>query len=130
MQQKRMARETLSAEEVRRGLPVKALDDLARTLDVDRASLADLLGTSVRTLQRKTGERRRLGPVASDRLARVNRILSLAMHVLGEKEKAARWLTSESRALDGEVPLHLLDTDIGTQRVEQELRQIEFGMPF
>jgi putative toxin-antitoxin system antitoxin component (TIGR02293 family) len=119
----------ISAEQVRKGLPMKALDDLARILNVDRAALADILGTSVRTLQRKAEENDRLGPVASDRLARVRRILDLATHVLGETDKASRWLTSESRALDGEVPLHMLDTDIGTQRVQQELRQIEFGMP-
>ena len=120
---------TISAEQVRKGLPMKALDDLARLLNVDRASLADILGTSIRTLQRRAGESERLGAVASDRLARVRRILDLATHVLGESDKAARWLTSESRALGGEVPLHMLDTDIGTQRVQQELRQIEFGMP-
>ena len=120
---------TISAEQVRKGLPMKALDDLARLLNVDRALLADILGTSIRTLQRRAGESERLGAVASDRLARVRRILDLATHVLGESDKAAHWLTSESRALGGEVPLHMLDTDIGTQRVQQELRQIEFGMP-
>jgi len=120
---------TISAEQVRKGLPMKTLDDLARLLNVDRALLADILGTSIRTLQRRAGESERLGAVASDRLARVRRILDLATHVLGESDKAARWLTSESRALGGEVPLQMLDTDIGTERVQQELRQIEFGMP-
>ena len=28
-----------------------------------------------------------------------------------------------------QVPLQMLDTDIGTQRVQQELREIEYGMP-
>ena len=119
----------LSVDQVRRGLPMKALVDLARALNVDRASLADILGTSVRTLQRKAGENARLGAAASDRLARVRRILDLATDVLGAPDKASRWLTSTSRALGGEVPLHMLDTDIGTERVQQELRQIEFGMP-
>src|SRR5882762_8989692 len=118
-----------SVEQVRKGLPVKALDDLARTLQVDRGVLADVLGISLRTLQRKAGDNEHLGPAASDRLARVRRILHLAAHVLGEEDKAARWLTSESRALGGNVPLQMLDTDMGAQRVQQELRQIEFGMP-
>jgi uncharacterized protein (DUF2384 family) len=50
--------------------------------------------------------------------------------VLGSREKAAGWLTTPSRALDGEAPLFMLDTDIGAERVQHELRQIEFGMPF
>src|SRR2546430_16014847 len=69
---------TISAEQVRKGLPMKALDDLARLLNVDRASLADILGTSIRALQRRAAESERLGAVGSDRLARVRRILDLA----------------------------------------------------
>jgi len=120
---------SISVEQVRKGLPMKALDEVARTLGIDRLELAEVLGTSVRTLQRKTAQRERLGPAASDRLARVQRILDLATHVLGQTDKASLWLISESRALDGEVPLRMLDTDIGTQRVQHELRAIEFGMP-
>jgi putative toxin-antitoxin system antitoxin component (TIGR02293 family) len=119
----------ISIEQVRRGLPLKELDDLAGTLHVDRVELAQILGTSVRTLQRKAEASNRLAAAASDRLARIVRIHEHATRVLGSGDKASAWLTSRSRAL-GEVPLRMLDTDIGTQRVEQELRQIEFGMPF
>lgn len=118
-----------SPEHVRRGLPVGALDHLAEQLQVDRTELARVLGVSLRTLQRKTGAKQRLDPGVSDRLARVRRILDLATDVLGEQSKGARWLTSKSRVLGGEVPLHMLDTDTGTQRVQQELHQIEFGFP-
>jgi putative toxin-antitoxin system antitoxin component (TIGR02293 family) len=120
---------TLSVEQARAGLPMSTLDELAKDLEIERALLAEILGVSIRTLQRKAEVNERLGPAASDRLARVHRIYDLATHVLGEVAKAALWLTSRSRALNGETPLHLLDTDIGAQRVQQELRQIEFGMP-
>lgn len=119
-----------SPEQVRRGLPVRALDHLARLLRVERSELARVLGVSLRTLQRKAGENELLDPAVSDRLARARRILDLATDVLGEQTKGALWLTSRSRALGGEVPLRMLDTDMGTQRVQQELHQIEFGFPF
>lgn len=118
----------ISVAQVRKGLPMQALDTMAQTLQVDRAELAEVLGTSIRTLQRKAGDNDRLGPAASDRLARVQRILQLAEHVLGDTAKAALWLTTPSRILN-DTPLKMLDTDIGTQRVQQELHQIEFGMP-
>ena len=117
-------------ETVRRGLPVRALDQLAQLLQVDRAELARVVGVSLRTLQRKSGEKQRLAPAPSDRLARVRRILDLAADVLGEQRKGALWLTSKNRALGGEVPLGMLDTDMGTLQVQQELHQIEFGFPF
>lgn len=126
---RRPSEHLFSVDEVRKGLPIRALDDLAGVLRVDPHDLASVLGTSVRTLQRKAGENDRLAPSASDRLARIRRILDLATHVFGEPEKASAWLTTASRPLGGEIPLHMLDTDLGTQRVEQELRQIEFGMP-
>lgn len=119
-----------SPEQVRRGLPVRALNHLAHLLRVERAELARVLGVSLRTLQRKASESELLDPAVSDRLARVRRILDLATDVLGERAKGALWLTSRSRALNGEVPLRMLDTDMGTQRVQQELHQIEFGFPF
>lgn len=115
--------------EVRKGLPLKELDRTAELLGIDRAQLASILDTSLRTLQRKAEADGRLGPAASDRLARIKRIHELATHVLGEPDKASRWLTAASRGLGGEVPLQMLDTDIGTQRVQQELREIEYGMP-
>lgn len=118
-----------SPEQVRRGLPVRALDHLAELLRVDRAELAGVLGVSLRTLQRKGAGNDRLDSAVSDRLARVRRILDLAASVLGEQAKGAHWLTSKSRALGGEIPLQMLDTDMGTERVRQELHQIEFGFP-
>jgi putative toxin-antitoxin system antitoxin component (TIGR02293 family) len=122
--------DVFGVEEVRAGLPISELNDFAKELRVERSKLADVLGTTLRTLQRITESDRRLGPAASDRLARMRRIHQLATHVFGERSKASLWLTSPSRGLNGEVPLYLLDTDIGTQRVQHELRQIEFGMPF
>src|SRR5262245_13287062 len=103
--------------EVRAGLPLLELDQMATTLGVDRARLATLLDTPLRTLERKMETDGRLGAAASHRLARTKRIHELATHVLGAGDKASRWLTSASRGLGGEVPLEMLDTDIGTQRV-------------
>jgi len=72
----------------------------------------------------------RLSPAASDRLSRIDRIYTLAADVFGDSDKAAQWLKRPSRALAGEQPLKLLDTDAGTQQVERELRQIEHGFVF
>ena len=128
---RRASEATLSRRiaEVREGLPMSELDRMAEVLELDKARLAGILHTSLRTLQRKAESAGRLGAAASDRLARIRRIHELATHVLGEPDKAARWLKSASRALGGEIPLQMLDTDIGTQRVQQELREIEYGMP-
>ena len=60
--------------------------------------------------------------LALDRLVRVARILASAEKTLGGLEKAALWLRRPNRALGGEVPLSLLDTEVGEQLVEDALK--------
>ncbi len=117
-------------ETVRKGFHTERLDKMAQTLSVDRAVLLGILGVSERTLQRKYRSSDRLSPGASDRLSRVDRIFGLATEVFGSKERAVQWLKRSSRALGNEVPLELLDTDAGSQRVERELRQIQYGFVY
>jgi putative toxin-antitoxin system antitoxin component (TIGR02293 family) len=115
---------------VRKGFPAARLDKTARILAVDRAILLRVLGVSDRTLQRKHLASARLSPAASDRLSRIERIYTLALDVFGDKQKAILWLKRPSRALGNELPLKFLDTDAGTQRVERELREIQYGFVY
>ena len=115
---------------VRKGLPAGRVAQMAQVLDIDRPSLLRILGISERTMQRKDTHAARLSPAASDRLARIDRIYRLAVEVFGSEEQAALWLKRPSRALAKERPLGLLDTDAGTQQVERELRQIQYGFVF
>jgi putative toxin-antitoxin system antitoxin component (TIGR02293 family) len=115
---------------VRKGLPADRLTQMARVLGVDRAFLLRIVGVSERTVQRKHILAERLSPAASDRLSRVGRIYTLATEVFGTGEKAADWLKRPSRALANELPLRLLDTDAGTQKVERELHQIQYGFVY
>lgn len=117
-------------EAIRQGFPAGRLDEMARLLSVERSLFLGLLGLSERTLQRKAQSTARLSPVISDRLARLDRIIQLASEVFGIGDKGIEWLKRPSRALGGEIPLKLLDTDTGTQRVERELRQIQHGFVF
>ena len=117
-------------ETVRKGFPAARLEQMAQQLSVERPMVLALLGLSERTLQRKTRTDARLSPAVSDRLARMDRIIALATDVFGGKGKAVQWLKRPNRALGTEMPLHLLDTDAGTQRVERELYQIQYSFVY
>lgn len=114
---------------VRAGLPVQALDYVlnASTPTLRQGDVYRVVG-SVRTLQRKRLRRAALSTEESDRLARLARILVRADTALGDEDKAGRWLAEENRALGGERPVALLDSDAGTLAVEQELGRIEHGV--
>jgi uncharacterized protein (DUF2384 family) len=48
--------------------------------------------------------------------------------VLGSIDKARIWLKTSNRALGCEMPLDLLDTDIGTREVEEVLLRLNYGI--
>jgi putative toxin-antitoxin system antitoxin component (TIGR02293 family) len=83
--------------------------------------------------RRKTGEAKanaspaRLTPEQSDFVIRTARTLAKAIDILGDREKAAHWLTTPNRALGGEIPISLLDTSAGSHEVETVLDRIEYG---
>lgn len=54
--------------------------------------------------------------------------VSMATEVLGNADKARRWLKSPNRALGGEVPFDLLDTEIGAHQVEEVLVRLNHGL--
>ena len=103
---------------------------MAETLAVERRVLTGILGISERAVRRKRRSAVRLTPTASDRLSRIDRILSLATEVFGATEKAAEWLKRSNHALGNQQPIQLLDTDAGTQCVEQKLRQIQHSFAY
>jgi putative toxin-antitoxin system antitoxin component (TIGR02293 family) len=112
---------------VREGLPVAALEFLLAREWLAAADLYRLVG-SARTLQRKRAAHATLSPEESDRLARVARVIARSEEALGDPQRAHRWLGRENRALGGERPITLLDSDAGAIAVERVLGRIEHGI--
>jgi putative toxin-antitoxin system antitoxin component (TIGR02293 family) len=112
---------------IREGFPFASLEAVMEQFGLKREEVSWALDLPSRTLARRKQERR-LSPGESDRLFRVVRIAVQASEVLGGKEQAARWLHTPNRALGGQMPLELLDTDLGSRQVEEVLGRIEHGV--
>lgn len=113
---------------VKRGLPFESLVAVAGALHLENEQeIAAVTGMAPRTLARRKASRTLTGD-ESDRLYRVARVTARAADVLGSPEKAERWLKKSNQALGGEVPLHVLDTDVGARQVEALLGRIEHGI--
>jgi putative toxin-antitoxin system antitoxin component (TIGR02293 family) len=115
-------------ELTRKGLPAEILPVLATGFSMDRKAVAQAVGIPERTLSRRLSSGSLLSMVESDRTVRLARILALATETLGDIAKASRWLQTPNRALDGQAPFHLLDTDAGVQSVETILGRIAYGV--
>jgi len=72
---------------------------------------------------------KKLSAEESDKLARFIRIRSFAVEVLESEEEADAWLREKNIMLHNERPLDFLDTDSGSQLVEDLLGRIAHGIP-
>ena len=108
---------------VRTGVPRRFVDELATALDMPTYSLAPVLRTSNRTLRRYHPDKH-LPSEISERALTIARILERATEVLGDRKAAAGWLTTMNGALEA-VPLELLDSAFGAERVLEILGRIE-----
>jgi len=81
-----------------------------------------------RTLSRRISNAEPLTMQENDSALRVVRVMELAERVLGEKERAQRWLRKPNRTIGGIVPLDLLESESGAILIEQTLHQIDHGI--
>ncbi|PYN96891.1 MAG: hypothetical protein DMD89_17265 [Candidatus Rokuibacteriota bacterium] len=81
---------------VRAGLPYAALEAVAARFEISQDKIVRLLALPPRTLARRKKEGR-LRADESDRLLRVSRIGALAEETLGNRERAATWLSRANR---------------------------------
>jgi putative toxin-antitoxin system antitoxin component (TIGR02293 family) len=100
---------------------------LTKQLEISPQQFTAVFGIPPRTVARRK-EARHLNPQESDRLYRVARAVSQAVEVLGSIEKARVWLKTPNRALGREIPLDLLDTEIGARQIEEVLLRLNYGI--
>jgi putative toxin-antitoxin system antitoxin component (TIGR02293 family) len=113
--------------ELKEGLPAGIVDALGREMEMSRKELARVAGVAERTLIRKIQEGR-LTADQSERMARMARLLTKAIEVLGSKERALRWLKAPRSYFGGKPPLYFADTELGCQEVFNLLGRIEHGV--
>lgn len=112
---------------IRQGLSVVSLIKVAEYCDISEAQIALLLATSERTISRRKKDNKALDISESDRLYRLARIFTRALEIFEDIQTARKWLKESNSSLAGATPLELLDTDLGTQKVDELLNRIEYG---
>lgn len=113
---------------LREGFPIGAVGYAAEELSLSEEETYSWLKISRRTAARRKAKKERLREVESERLLRLARVAATATEVLGSREKAVRWLRKPNRALGGDPPVLLLDTDVGFQTVLDVLQRVEHGV--
>jgi putative toxin-antitoxin system antitoxin component (TIGR02293 family) len=111
---------------IRQGFSQKVVGSLMHAAGLTLKELSATLDVSQRSLQRRRHQGR-LARYESDRLYRLARIVALAKLYIGGEDAATRWLKRPNRALGGNVPLEMIDTELGARAVENVLGRIAYG---
>ncbi len=113
------------------GLPQKALDHLARTINLVKGGrhFEDAFGMTYRTYQRrKAPGKLPLSPEQSSKTWTFARILAKATEVFGTQDAAEQWISEPVMGLDRQIPLELLQTPAGVELVNAFLTRLEYGV--
>lgn len=111
---------------IRGGIAVGRLVEATKYYGISQLELAKILGVSNATITRKIKSASNLGPIESERLARIALIETEAEEVFSTPDQAKRWMLEPNLAL-GESPFSLLDTDSGAHEVKKLLSAIAYG---
>jgi putative toxin-antitoxin system antitoxin component (TIGR02293 family) len=114
------------AMKVEDGLPISSVD-LLRDEGLTFSEVHSLV-LPARTLKHRKDKKQPLSLEEADRTLRVARVITLAVHVFGNREKAMHWLRRGNQRLDGRTPLEMLRSEVGGDLVRQMLHQIDEGI--
>lgn len=111
-----------------KGVARASLDALTAAIGVTRKAMAEeILGVSVKTIERKTTTAR-LDRKLSSHILEIARVMEHACNVFEDEERVRLWFNRENRALGGQRPLDLFDTLTGLNLVNDVLGRIEEGV--
>lgn len=113
---------------MRSGTPARSVPGIAFNLGLSQDRLFDLLRLPKSTMKGRISADGKLSAIEQDRVYRAERVLARAVQVLEDEEAARAWLSRPNRSLGGEVPLALLDTEVGYELVLDTLGRIEYGV--
>lgn len=113
---------------IRNGLPVTALEYVARTIAPQDADFKHWFVPKATLSRRKRERESKLTPEESDRLARIAKVWAHAVEVWKGEEDARWFLFQPHQLLEGQRPIEVaLSSEIGADLVDQILGRLEYG---
>ena len=113
---------------LQKGLPFPAFERLMALMELPLQSAAEILLIPQRTLHRRKAAGR-LEPDESNRVVRLSRIFGKALELFeGDHAAALEWLESPAKALGGEAPLMMSQTEAGALEVDRLIGRLEHGV--
>jgi len=120
-------RDSERLEQIKEGFSAGLVPAFRMTFNLQERNVEILMNASISTLERRRREHKKLDSVASERLDRIAAVYALAEDVFESREAAAQWMSKINKALGGDAPIMLCETEIGAKQVRRVLQALEWG---
>ena len=116
-------------KQILKGVDVTEVGVLSKRFSVSKEEMANILGVSSRTLQKKTaGKTHSLDKNLSERCINLDNLFNLAVDYFGSEKSAALWFRKENMGLGSVTPFSLCETFHGMHSVENTIIKLKYGM--
>lgn len=112
---------------IKEGLKSKSVASFIKHSSLTKKQVSKMIHVSERTLQRNP-EDKLMDPSSSEKLVDLARLFYKGINVFEDKEKFITWLNRPNKALDNQLPIELIETNLGVDLVIDELLKIEHGV--
>ncbi len=113
-------------ETARSGLPKKSLVKLQTTMGVNISQMAQLVGSSPRSLARIQFSDTLPIEIAEPTL-QIAQVVAKGIDVFGDEETFREWMSEKNMAMAGNPPIDLLNSRFGAQLIMDVIGRIEWG---
>lgn len=113
---------------IQQGVPYTFFEKLKKQLPFSSQEWTEILGISLKSLQRYQNENRAFKPIQSEKIISIAEVVQLGIDVFEEMDKFKLWLDTPTFALANKKPKELLRDSYGKELVITELIAIEHGI--
>ena len=111
----------------REGVSKKDLETLKEKTELDYDTLAKALSVTRATLINKKGKEK-FNPSLSERIVGLADIYSYGYEVFEDNERFNEWMFRPNKALGGQTPYDVIDSQFGREEVRNIIGRIDYGV--
>ena len=123
-----LADKTLIIKAIREGIPYHIFELISQNTPFGEKDWAEILGVSVKSLQRYKQASGRFKPLQSEKIIEMAEVIQLGLDVFEDIEKLNLWLHTPTYSLGNLKPFELLKDSYGKEMVMGELTRINYGI--
>lgn len=115
-------------QKIREGISMQSFQAIKQFIKFTMTEWSTVLHISERTINRYEKENKNFDPNYSEKIYELLMLYKFGIEVFGSEHTFHQWMATANPSLGGSTPKSLLDSNIGTNLIKQELGRIQHGI--